>query len=221
MILAHAFPPAFMVTGTDTDVGKTVVSALLTLGLRAAYWKPVQSGLEPYTDTQRVQQLTGLDGSHFLPERFRLRSPLSPHESARRDGVEIWLEDFVLPTNHGKPHLIVEGAGGVLVPLNERDLLVDLIRYLHLPVVLVARSTLGTINHTLLSLEALRSRHIPIFGVILNGPKNPDNRQAIEDYGQVRVLAEIEPLTILNLDTLYQTITHCFPDLPGAVKRSI
>lgn len=207
LIYSMSFPAHFFVTGTDTNVGKTVVSAMLTLGLGAAYWKPVQSGLAPITDTDYVRQTTGLDGSHFIPERFRLTEPLSPHAAAAIDGVQIALSDFQLPAT-AKPHLIVEGAGGLMVPLNERHFILDLIRHLDLPVCLVARSTLGTINHTLLSIAQLRRANIPILGVILNGEKNPSNRDAIAHYGQVPILGELEPLTAINPDTLKQAFAQ-------------
>lgn len=201
------WPDRFFVTGTDTNVGKTVTAAMLTLGLNAAYWKPVQSGLEPITDTDYVRQVTELDESHFLPERFRLTEPLSPHASAAIDGVEIALSDFQLPTST-RSHLVVEGAGGLLVPLNDRDLVIDLIKQLDLPVCLVARSSLGTINHTLLSIAVLRRAEIPILGVILNGEKNPGNRAAIAHYGQVPILGELEPLEPVNPATLKQAFDH-------------
>jgi dethiobiotin synthetase len=204
------FPNQFFVTGTDTNVGKTVVSALLTLGLGAAYWKPVQSGLEPLTDTDYVRQVTGLDDSHFFPECYRLTQPLSPHAAAAIDGLEIALTDFQLPSTP-KPHLIVEGAGGLMVPLNSQAFIIDLIRQFQLPVCLVTRSTLGTINHTLLSLAQLRRAGVPILGVIINGPKNPSNREAIVHYGQVPVLAELEPLAAVNATTLRQAYRQLFP----------
>lgn len=202
------FPPQFFVTGTDTNVGKTVVSAMLTLGLGAAYWKPIQSGLDPISDTDYVRQVTGLDESHFCPERYQLTEPLSPHASARIDGVRIDLQDFQLPST-SKPHLIVEGAGGLMVPLNETHYVIDLIQALQLPVCLVCRSTLGTINHTLLSLLQLRRMEIPILGVILNGPRNPGNREAIAHYGQVPILGEVERLEEVNP----QTLKHAFHQL--------
>ena len=197
------FPSTFFISGTDTDVGKTVVSAMLTVGLGAAYWKPVQSGLEPMTDTERVRSLTQLDDSHFFPERFRLTQPLSPHAAAEIDGVAIALSDFQPPSTP-KPHLIIEGAGGLMVPLNQQDYMIDLMAYLEVPVCLVARSTLGTINHTLLSLEQLRRAKIPILGVILNGPKNEGNRRAIAHYGNVPILGELEPLEAITPDRLKQ-----------------
>ncbi len=197
-----SLPDRFFVTGTDTNVGKTVVSAMLTLGLQATYWKPIQSGLEPITDTKYVRQVTELDDSHFLSEKFRLTEPLSPHASAAIDGVEIHLSDFQLPAID-RP-LIVEGAGGLMVPLNDRDYIIDLIKQFGLPVCLVARSSLGTINHTLLSIAQLRRYEIPILGVILNGEKNPSNRAAIAHYGQVPILGELEPLESIDPMTLKQ-----------------
>ena len=203
------FPKQFFITGTDTDVGKTIVSALLTVGFQAAYWKPIQSGLEPMTDTDYVRSITDLDASHFIPERFRLTQPLSPHASAAIDHVEIQLTDFQLPRSP-HAHLIVEGAGGLLVPLNSQDLMIDLIKTLNLPVCLVARSTLGTINHTLLSLAQLRQADIPILGVILNGERNPINREAIAHYGKVRILGELDRLHPINPATLKTTFDRMF-----------
>jgi len=200
------FPSQFFITGTDTNIGKTVVSAMLTLGLGYAYWKPIQSGLTPITDTEFVRSVTGLDGSYFIPERYSLTQPLSPHAAAKIDGVEISLSDFQLPSTD-KPGLIVEGAGGLMVPLNEQDLMIDLIRSLNLPVCLVTRSTLGTINHTLLSIAALRQAKIPILGVIINGQKNQSNRDAIAHYGKVPILAELEPLATITPTTL-KTVFH-------------
>ncbi len=189
----------FFVTGTDTDVGKTVAAAWLMLHTDAAYWKPVQSGLDE-PDIRAVQSLTGLDSSFFFPSLYELTQPLSPHEAARRDNVRIDLNRFTLPKTD-RP-LVVEGAGGLLVPLNEKDLVIDLIARLALPVILVCRSGLGTINHTLLSLEAMKARDLPVTGLIINGPRTPHNRQALEDYGRVPILAEIDRLDPLNKEAL-------------------
>jgi dethiobiotin synthetase len=209
------FPPQFFITGTDTDVGKTIVSALLTLGLGYAYWKPIQSGTPADTDTLRTA--TGLDASYFIPERYRLTQPLSPHAAAKIDRIPISLTDFQLPKTD-KPGLIVEGAGGLMVPMNEQDLMIDLIRSLHLPVCLVARSKLGTINHTLLSIAALRQANIPILGVMINGEKNQINREAIEHYGQVKILGELEPLAEINAQSLAIAFDTIFPQpqYPGS-----
>ena len=194
-------PDRLFITGTDTNVGKTVVAAMLTLGLDAVYWKPIQSGIEPITDTEYVRRVTELDDTHFLPERYCLTQPLSPHASAAIDGVPIELTDFELPHVSNHP-LIVEGAGGLMVPINDRHFIIDLIQVFNLPVCLVARSSLGTINHTLLSIAQLRRYNIPIAGVILNGEANPSNREAIAHYGQVPILGELEPLECITPATL-------------------
>lgn len=184
------------VTGTDTDVGKTVVSAWLVLHLGARYWKPVQAGLDGETDAATVQRLSGATADRILPSAYALAEAIAPHEAARRAGVGITLDRLRLPEGRGP--LIVEGAGGLMVPLNGRHLVIDLIEQLGLPTVLVCRTTLGTINHSLLSLEALRRRSLPVAGVILNGPDIPHNRAAIETYGRVRVLAHLPPLAPLT-----------------------
>ncbi|MBF2077490.1 MAG: dethiobiotin synthase [Synechococcales cyanobacterium T60_A2020_003] len=204
------FPSQFFITATDTNVGKSVVSALLTLGLNGTYWKPVQSGLDPISDTDYVRNVTQLDASHFLPERFRLTQPLSPHLAARLDGVEIHLSDFSLPESVPHSPLIVEGAGGLLVPLNSQDLMIDLIKHLGLPVCLVTGTQLGTINHTLLSIRQLQQANIPILGVIMNGPKNLENKKAIAHFGNVSILAELEPLADVNPSTLKASFEQLF-----------
>ena len=179
----------FFVTGTDTDVGKTVVSAWLVARLGACYWKPVQAGNHPETDSEIVRRLTEVSADRILPEAYVLPEPIAPHEAARRAGIAIDLAKLVPPACD-RP-LVVEGAGGLMVPLNESAFVIDLARELELPVVLVTRSTLGTINHTLLSLEAIRRRGLPLAGVVVNGPETPHNRAAIERYGQVEIIAEI------------------------------
>jgi dethiobiotin synthetase len=204
------FPRAFFVTGTDTGVGKTLVCALLMKGLAAAYWKPIQSGIAEITDTDWLRKATGLPDSHFMPEAFKLTEPLSPHAAAEFDGVRINLDDLYLPHANQFRHLIVEGAGGVMVPINERQFMKDLICHLKLPVLLVARSTLGTINHTLLSLQSLRQAGMDILGVVMNGPKNKINRSAIEFYGGVNVCAEIDILPMITPQTLLESFSKYF-----------
>jgi dethiobiotin synthase len=192
----------FFVTGTDTDVGKTVVSAWLLAHLDACYWKPVQAGTMPETDTQTVRRLAELPEDRIVPEAYVLKEPLAPHEAARREGISIDMAKLVGPQDDRL--LIVEGAGGLLVPLNEQDYVIDLIEDLNLPVILVARSTLGTINHTLLSLEALRRRGLVVAGVVINGPESPHNRAAIERYGKTQVIAEIPRLDTVTRSALRQ-----------------
>ncbi|MET0156678.1 MAG: dethiobiotin synthase [Methyloceanibacter sp.] len=182
----------FFVTGTDTDVGKTVVAAWLVARLGASYWKPVQAGTDPETDSDTVRRLAGVGQDRILPEAYVLPDPLAPHEAARRAGLAIDMAKLVPPASD-RP-LVVEGAGGLMVPLGDQSYVIDLARDLDLPLILVARSTLGTINHTLLSLEAIRRRGLPLAGVVINGPETPHNRAAIERYGRVQIIAEIPRL---------------------------
>jgi len=179
------------VTGTGTGVGKTVVSAALALGRGAGYWKPIQTGSE--SDTAEVKKLANC---RIHDQGVRLPDPVAPYLAAQRVGKRIELQD-VLGFAPQDGEWIVEGAGGVLVPLNEKDTMLDLMEHLALPVIVAARSTLGTINHTLLTLAALRSRNLTIERVVMVGDRNTDNRAAIESYGQVRVdeLRWLEPLT--------------------------
>jgi dethiobiotin synthetase len=186
-------PPAVFVTGTDTNVGKTMVSAILCKGLGAGYWKPIQSGLQAPTDSEFMTQVAGIEPVRIYPEAYRLRQPLSPHASALADRVDISLDEIRLP-EYLQKHLIVEGAGGVLVPLNRRELMIDLMVSLNLPVLVVARSGLGTINHTLLTLAKIREYGLPVVGVVMNGPRNDANAQAVSDYGGVNVIAQVEPI---------------------------
>ncbi|MEX0993987.1 MAG: dethiobiotin synthase [Balneolaceae bacterium] len=205
------FPDSFFVTGTDTEVGKTVVSAVLAFGLKAGYWKPVQAGLTPSTDTKRVKKWTEFPESHFYPERYRLNEPMSPHAAAELENIDIHLNAFTLPSPTQK-HLIVEGAGGLMVPLNRRQYMTDLIEHLELPVLLVARSGLGTINHTLLSLEILRKKKIPLIGVVLNGERNPSNEDAIQHFGRVNRVFTLLPLTDFTPGELNSSFQKTFSD---------
>lgn len=192
------------VTGTDTNVGKTVISAWLAHHLKASYWKPVQSGTMEGFDSETVRQYSEVQ---TFPETYSLKAPLSPHLAAKLEKVEIDIERFVIPVTDNT--LIIEGAGGVHVPLNSRHTMLDLISKLKIPTIVVARSTLGTINHTCLTLEALRVRSIPVIGVIMNGPKNTDNKQAIEHFGKTTVFAEIEHIPELTKEALSKII---FPE---------
>lgn len=178
------------VTGTDTGVGKTMVAAWLARSWGAAYWKPIQTGAATDRDADTVAALA--PGVTILPECYEFTAPLSPHEAARREGATIDLARIVPPAAEA---LVVEGAGGVLVPLNDRFLMVDLIRALGLPALVVARTSLGTINHTLMTLEVLARRDIPIAGVITSGAPDAANRAAIERYSGVPVVAELPRLT--------------------------
>jgi len=190
----------FFVTGTDTDVGKTLVSAWLVTLLDAYYWKPVQAGADPETDAATVQRLAEVPAARILPEAYLLPEPLAPHEAARRAGIAIDMAKLNAPDHEGL--IVVEGAGGLMVPLTDRAYMIDLAAELDLPIVLVARSTLGTINHTLLSIEAIRRRGLPLAGVVITGPETPHNRAAIERYGQIEVIAEIPWLETVNRSAL-------------------
>lgn len=207
---SNIWPSRLFVTGTDTGIGKTVISAILLVGLNGSYWKPVQSGLEDKTDTEWVREKTGLPEERFFPETYRLKYPLSPHVSARNDNVRIDLEAFHIPSGDQNNPLIVEGAGGIMVPLNEQHFMLDIMKKIRLPILLVARSSLGTINHTLLSLQQLRRHRLDIIGVVMNGPVNTGNRQAIEHYGKVHVLAEVERLPEINPKTLKESFLKFF-----------
>ncbi|WP_448202454.1 dethiobiotin synthase [Azospirillum sp. sgz302134] len=194
-------PRGVFVTGTDTGVGKTLVSACLARAWGAAYWKPLQTGIKDEPgDTPTVTDLAGLSPDRVHPPGYALAEPLAPLAAAEIEGVSIDLDTLALPESD-RP-LVVEGAGGLMVPVTEDAFIIDLIARFGLPVVLVARSTLGTINHTLLSLEALRARGLPVAGVVLNGPPNAGNRAAIERFGKVRVLAEIPTLPQLDASTI-------------------
>jgi dethiobiotin synthase len=196
------------VTGTDTNIGKTVVSAALLHRYRGVeslrYWKPIQTGFPEDDDTATVRVLGRCSQDEICAEGVRLPRPLSPHLAAQYCGTELHMESLLKPAKDvaSSRAWIVEGAGGVLVPLNARQLMIDLIAMLGLPVVIVARSGLGTINHTLLTLQALQARSISVAGVVLVGEPNTDNRRSIDLYGKVPVLGEMAPFSVLNADTL-------------------
>lgn len=203
-----------IVGGTDTDVGKTVVSALLVQGLGARYWKPVQSGLAEGSDSQWVQTRLSLPPERLLKESYRLQAPVSPHWAAEQDQVVIDPQRLSLPSGDGP--LVVETAGGVMTPLGRDWLQIDQICRWGLPLVLVARSGLGTLNHTLLSLEALRNRSIPVLGLVLNGPLHPDNPRTLEQLGGVPVLAQLPRLEPLNAAALQRQWLES--DLPNTLR---
>ncbi|NLI25853.1 MAG: dethiobiotin synthase [Acetobacter sp.] len=193
-VLRRASRAGVFVTGTDTGVGKTFVSACLVRAWEGLYWKPFQTGLsEEEGDTSSVRYLSEMSDERIFESFARFQAPLSPEDAAAAENATVELQDLKLPLAEPQTPLVVEGAGGVLVPLNGQTMIVDVMADLGLPAVLVARSGLGTINHTLLSLEALRARGVSVAGVVLNGPLNAGNRDAIERHGNVRVLAEIEP----------------------------
>jgi len=200
----------FFVTGTDTNVGKTVLSALLVAALDTMYWKPVQTGAGEGTDRESVRRWAEAAEDRLPLERYRFDPPVSPHLASREAGVRIALDAFELPAALAGRRWIVEGAGGVMVPLNERDLMRDLMLRIGFPVIVAARTALGTINHTLLTLAALREARLPICGVALIGDENIENRRAIEHYGDVRVVGHIPMLKKIDRATLLDVYEKYF-----------
>jgi dethiobiotin synthetase len=197
-----------VITGTDTGIGKTVFSAALTDALGACYWKPIQSGLDGETDSQIVLRLGRVPAQRILPEAWRLKTPVSPHLSAEIDAVRLD-PDSLEPPDTTAP-LIIEGAGGLLVPLTRHQTFADVFARWRIPVVLCARTGLGTINHTLLSLEALRRRLIPVLGVAFIGDAYPDTQRSIEEMGDVRVLGRLPRLEPLSPDNLRREFREHF-----------
>ena len=192
--------PVIVVTGTDTDVGKTVFSAALAGALGARYWKPVQAGVEPRGDADTVATLSGLPTDRILPEAYRLATPCSPHRAAEIDGLTIDPARLTLPEVDGP--LVVEGAGGVMVPITPDLLFADLFARWACPVVLVARTALGTINHSLLSIEALRRRGVPILGIAFVGYEQPDSEATIARLGAGKRLGRLPLVDPLDAGTL-------------------
>lgn len=178
----------YFVTAIDTDSGKTLVSAILCEALHADYWKPIQAGLP--RDSDRVNELISNTKTSIHPERYLLKTPASPHASAKIDKVEIQLNDFTLPKTSN--NLIVEGAGGCLVPFNDKHFVVDIIKHLSIEVILVADLYLGSINHTLLTVEALKSRSIAVKGIIFNGESNAESERIILQHSQLTQLLKID-----------------------------
>lgn len=201
---------AFVVTGTDTGIGKTVFAAGLAGRLGATYWKPVQSGLEEETDSQIVTRLAGVAA---LPEGYRLRLPASPHISAAAEGVVI--EPARLQPPPVRP-LVIEGAGGLMVPLSDDVLYLPVIAGWGLPVVLCARTALGTINHSLLSLAALRAAGARVHGIAFIGAPAPRVEETIARMGAVRRLGRLDPIPDLAPRTLAAAFAAGFaPDAFG------
>jgi len=183
------FSKRIIICGTDTDVGKTIVSSFFVQGLKGVYWKPIQSGTEEGTDTKTVCNLLDLESNRYLSERYTFRAPVSPHWAAEKESK------FIEPNNLNLPDLekliIIETAGGLMVPLNRNWLQIDQLKVWGAPIILVARTGLGTLNHTLLSLEALKNRNINVLGIVLNGPPHHDNPKTLEEFGDTKILARL------------------------------
>jgi dethiobiotin synthetase len=197
-----------IVTGTDTGVGKTIFAAALAGALRGFYWKPIQAGLQEETDRETVLRLSGLPEERVLIEAYRLKTPASPHLAAAIDGVAIDPQVLVLPRTDGP--LVVEGAGGLLTPLTREITYIDVIARWRASVVLCARTTLGTINHSLLSIEALRARGIAILGIAFIGDENAESERIIAEMGRVRRLGRLPHLAPLSAVALRATFVDQF-----------
>lgn len=186
----------FIITGTDTGVGKTIFAAALTAALDASYWKPVQAGLDEETDLALVTRLAELPPGRAIPEAYRLTTPCSPHRAAELDGIEIDPKRLHVPGVEGP--LVIEGAGGALVPLTRALLYADVFADWGLPVIIVARTSLGTINHGLMTIEALRKRQIMVHGIAFVGEANADSETTICEIGKVRRLGRLAPLDVID-----------------------
>jgi dethiobiotin synthetase len=198
------------ITGTDTNVGKTMLSALLTVALDAIYWKPIQTGAREGTDRRSVIQWAEIPEERTLPECYCFDPPVSPHLAAQEVGIRVDLNRISMPDGEFTRPVIAEGAGGVLVPINEKETILDLIRHLAFPVIVASRTALGTINHTLLTLAALRSAGAEIRGVVMLGPENIENRRAIEHYGQTPVIGHVPVLQTFNRAALLKVFESYF-----------
>ncbi|CDM61398.1 MULTISPECIES: dethiobiotin synthase [Rhizobium] len=198
----------FVVTGTDTGIGKTVFAAALTSALGACYWKPVQSGLEEETDAETVARLGNVPAERIVREAYRLKTPASPHHAAMLDDVVIDPGALSPPTTAGS--LVIEGAGGVLVPLTSKTLFADVFARWQVPVIVCARTSLGTINHTLMSLEALQRRTVPVFGIAFTGEENLETQRIIVQMSGVRTLGRLAPTNPLTHERLMEAFHRGF-----------
>jgi dethiobiotin synthetase len=187
---------SLFVTGIDTDVGKTIVSAVLMKALEAYYWKPIQCGVLPKTDRQSVAELTGLSSDLFIEETHLLKTPCSPHIAAKIENKKILLEDFILPSVN--KNLVIEGAGGCMVPLNGNHTLVDLIKKLDIQTVVVSKNYLGSINHTLMTIKVLQASNIKIGGLIFNGKENTEIESFISNKVDLPILFRLGNLEHIN-----------------------
>ena len=195
-----------------------MVSAIFTEALQADYWKPVQAGTEPETDTETVKNLVSNKTTHFHPETYLFKTPASPHAAAQIEDIEIDPTSFALPKSDN-PNLIVEGAGGLMVPLAKNFLIIDLIHQLKLPVVLVSQNYLGSINHTLLSIEALKRRGIEIAGLIFNGPEVPETESYILNYSPIFYIGRILPEETVNHQIVAEYAAKLKPQIQNILNQ--
>lgn len=188
------------VTGIGTDVGKTVVSSVLVEALKADYWKPVQTGSFFSTDTAKVQKWISNSESKIHPESYLLKQYMSPHAAAELENREISLSNITIPDTSNT--LIIEGAGGLLVPLNRAEFMIDMIKKFDAEVVLVVQNYLGSINHTLLSVEALKNKGLKILGIVFNGAPHQLSEDIILDNSGLKLLGRISKETELNKEVI-------------------
>ena len=198
----------FFITGTDTGIGKTMLSSLLVAALDRDYWKPIQTGSVEGTDRDTVIRQAGILPERTHPEAYIFEPPVSPHLAAERQGIEIDFRRIERPYTTNP--LIIEGAGGILVPVNPHSSMLDLARHLNTSLVVASRTALGTINHTVLTVTAIRNAKLPMIGVVMIGPENLDNRRAIERYGNVPVVGWIPWLERFDRETLQTVFTSHF-----------
>lgn len=196
----------YFISGIGTNIGKTIVSAILTEALEADYWKPIQAGDLENSDTDKVKNLVSNKKSVFHKEAYCLTQPMSPHAAAKMDGIEINLNKIQLPATNNK--LIIEGAGGLMVPLNDNTLIIDLIEEIPAEVILVSQNYLGSINHTLLSIESLQTRNINIKGIIFNGEENTDSEAFILSHTKVNCLGRIKQHAVINKEVVLSYKNH-------------
>jgi len=182
-------PKTFFITGIGTEVGKTIVSAIITEAMQADYWKPIQAGDLDNSDAHKVQKLVSNKNTVFFENAYALNTPMSPHAAAEIDGIKIEIKKIKRPET--EKDLVIEGAGGLMVPLNNKEIIADLISKEDL-VILVSRHYLGSINHSLLSIEALKSRGIENIGIIFSGEEHPTTEDAIKKIGKVKIIGRIE-----------------------------
>ena len=197
----------FIICGTDTDIGKTLISSFFVRGLQSFYWKPIQSGIGTETDSQSILRLSGIKKEKILKEAYIFNKPVSPHWAAEIDGKKIDINLLKLPSIDGS--LVVETAGGLMVPITRNILQIDQIKEWNLPVIIVCRSSLGTLNHTLLTIEALKNRNIKILGLIVNGEKHLDNPKTLREFSKLPIIAEFPKISNIdknNLDKLWREL---------------
>jgi len=193
------------VTGIGTDVGKTVVSSIIVEALKADYWKPVQAGTYYSTDSENVKKWISNNKTVIHPEVYKLREHKSPHEASEIEGIKIDFEKIVLPNSSNKT-LVIEGAGGAMVPLNEKHFIIDLIKKFDAEAIVVIQNYLGSINHSLLTIDALKQRGIKILGLVFNGSPHLPSQQIIESYSGLKTISWITKEPTINKEVILKYV---------------